>query len=265
MDGTDDLQGFAAFADELADRARAAIASVRDKAAEDKSRGGRYDPVTAADRAAEQAMRDLIARRFPEHGVSGEEFGPVGGRSRFGWSLDPIDGTRSFVCGLPTWVTLIALLVDEKPVLGLVDVPRLGERFSGWEGHAQLVDAGGVRAIRTSGCGQLAQARLATTDPGLFADAEADAFASVRARARLTRYGHDGYAYARLAAGDIDLVVESGLQPHDYHALLPLIRGAGGSVGDWRGGDRFGGGQILAAATPALFEETLALLAPAAA
>jgi fructose-1,6-bisphosphatase/inositol monophosphatase family enzyme len=162
---------------------------------------------------------------------------------------------------LPSWTTLIALLEDDAPILGVIDAPAIGERYLGAEGKTELVTAAGARTLATSGCDRLSEARLATTDPYLFARAEADAFARLRGAVRLTRYGWDAYAYARLAAGGIDLVVESGLQSYDLNALVPIVRGAGGIVGNWRGGNDLGGGDLVAAASQPLFDAAIALLA----
>jgi histidinol phosphatase-like enzyme (inositol monophosphatase family) len=247
-----------AFTERLADTARAETLPRWSSGcgAEDKSGGRDYDPVTEADREAERAMRALIEAEFPDHGISGEEFGERPARGRHGWSLDPIDGTRSFVCGLPTWVTLIALLEDGAPVLGLIDVPRLGERYLG---HGNVASLDG-RPIRTSGCARLAEARLSTTDPFLFDPAGTAGFERLRKAARTTRYGHDGYGYARVAAGTLDLVVESGLKPHDYNALVPVVRGAGGAIGNWQGGEDLSEGKVVAAASRALYDEAVSLL-----
>lgn len=245
------LSDFIHFAELLADHARDVTLGAADRVAEDKSRGGAYDPVTAADRDAEALIRDLIEANYPDHGIEGEEYGVTEGAGRYVWSLDPIDGTRAFICGLPSWTTLIALLEEGKPVVGLIDVPALDERYIGFVGAA------GLQASR---CGSLKEARLSTTDPHLFAGAEAEAFERLRRGARLTRYGLDAYAYARLAAGSIDLVAESGLKPHDYNALIPVVRAAGGVIGNWRGEDDFGEGRVLAAATPELFEEAVRTL-----
>jgi myo-inositol-1(or 4)-monophosphatase len=257
-----DMEAFAAFADRLADHARAVTLGAAGTAprADNKAGPGAFDPVTDADRGAEQAMRALIEAHWPDHGIAGEEFGLARGDARFVWSLDPIDGTRAFICGLPGWTTLIALLVDGAPVLGLVDAPRLDERYLGFAAGATLRHAGASIPIRASGCRALAEARLATTDPDLFEGPEAEAFGRLRRAARLTRYGFDAYAYARLAAGRIDLVAESGLKTHDWAALVPLIRAAGGTVGNWRGEAEFSAGQILAAATPELFEAAVETL-----
>jgi myo-inositol-1(or 4)-monophosphatase len=250
------------FALELADAARCETMARWQTAPGERNKAGSagYDPVTEADLAAERAIRALIRERHPDHGIAGEEFDTFAGEGRFEWSLDPVDGTRAFVCGLPGWTTLIALLDEGEPVLGLIDVPRLDERYLGWPGGAR-VDAGETsETVRTSGCTRIAEARFATTDPFLFDSAEREGFERIRARARLTRYGFDAYAYARLAAGSIDLVVESGLKPHDYNALVPVIRGAGGVVGNWEGGPDLRAGRIVAAATKALFDDAVETL-----
>ena len=247
---------FAAFASRLADAARAVTLAAADHEIEDKNVGGVFDPVTAADREAELAMRALIEAHYPEHGIAGEEHADRLARCGHSWSLDPIDGTRSFICGLPSWATLIALLEDGAPILGLIDAPRLDERYLGDGKHAWL----NGEPIRTSGCRTLGAARLSTTDPFLFAGQEAAGFERLRRAARVARYGQDAYGYARLAAGAIDLVAESGLKPHDWHALVPVIRGAGGVVGNWGGGADLRAGQILATATQELFDEAVAAL-----
>ena len=248
---------FAAFASRLAAAAREVTLLAAERTVEDKSKGGIFDPVTDADRDAEQAMRALIEAEYPDHGIAGEELADRPAHSAHLWSLDPIDGTRSFICGLPTWTTLIALLEQDSPILGLIDAPRLDELYIGDGKHAWL----NGEPIRASSCASLGGARLSTTDPFLFAGGEAAAFGRLRHAVRVTRYGQDAYAYARLAAGTIDLVAESGLKPHDFNALVPVIRGAGGVIGDWRGGADLAAGQVLAAATPALFEEAVAALA----
>jgi myo-inositol-1(or 4)-monophosphatase len=248
-----------AFAEELAAAARAeTLPRWRDCCpAEDKGDGA-FDPVTEADREAERVMREMIRARYPDHGVSGEEYGDEPGSGRWSWSLDPVDGTRSFMCRLPTWTTLIGLLDEGAPVLGVIDAPVLAETYVGTPQGAWQTCNGERRQIRASGSAWLAQARLSTTDPFLFDDPRA--FTRIRAAVRVTRYGHDGYAYARLAAGSLDLVIESGLKPHDYNAVIPVIRGAGGHIGDWRGGTDFLGGHVIAAATRQLYDEAVELL-----
>jgi myo-inositol-1(or 4)-monophosphatase len=258
----EDLLILKAFAQELADAARGETLRrwAVGIAADDKSGGTNFDPVTDADREAERVMREMIEARFPGHGIAGEEFPDKPAAAPFLWSLDPIDGTRSFICGMPTWVTLIALLDEGAPAVGVIDVPRLGERYLGDCEQTLLISADGEMRLSASNCGKLSDARFSTTDPFLFKGAEADPFAQLRKRVRTTRYGHDGYAYARLAAGSIDLVIESGLNTHDYNALIPVVRGSGGVIGNWRGGDDFTAGQVVAAATARLFDEAVALL-----
>jgi myo-inositol-1(or 4)-monophosphatase len=255
-------ENMAAFALRLADAAAGETLGrwASGCAAEDKGGGLDFDPVTDADREAERAMRALIEVDHPDHGIAGEEFPDRPARSPYCWSLDPVDGTRSFTCGLPNWVTLIALLEGGKPVLGIIDAPCLGERYLGYVGRGELI--GGARGgpLRASRCAALGEARLSSTDPDLFLGAEAEAFGHIRRRVRTTRYGHDGYAYARLAAGTIDLVIESRLKPFDYNALIPVVRAAGGVFGDWRGGEDYTGGKVIAAATPQLYEQAVAAM-----
>jgi myo-inositol-1(or 4)-monophosphatase len=256
---------FTDFAFALADAARGVTMSASVKlTAEDKNGGGAFDPVTESDRAAERAMRALIEYRHPNHGIRGEEYPERRARGRYVWSLDPIDGTRSFLCGLPSWTTLIALLDEGKPVLGLIDAPRMRERFLGTPGGTRLLSDKGETTLKTSGCRRLDEARFTTTNPYLFQGAEKEAFETLRAGARLTLFGHDAYGYARVAAGTVDLVVESGLKPHDYNALIPVVRGAGGLIGNWRGEDDFSAGQVIAAATQELFDEAVAAVKGAA-
>lgn len=219
-----------------------------------------FDPVTLADRAAEAAMRRLIEETYPKHGIVGEEYPDRPPDGSCSWSLDPIDGTRSYICGMPTWTTLIALLDRGSPVLGLIDAPQLGELYLGHGNSALLVNRGRATRLQASGCSRVSEARLSTTDPSLFDAADAAAFERVRRVARTVRYGHDAYAYARLAAGTIDLVVEAGLKPHDYNALIPVVRASGGAIGNWLGEDDFSDGKIVAAATAELLKEAVELL-----
>lgn len=253
-----DLDDLAAFAGTLADAAGSAILphfrqsiAVHDKAGQDD-----FDPVTEADRAGEAAMRRLIEDRFPDHGIIGEEFDDKPSASGLSWVLDPIDGTRAFICGLPLWGTLIALADGGRPVLGVVDQPYLKERFVGMGDGATL----NGRPLRTRACGDLADAALSTTGIAWFTPAEQAAFLAVEARARLTRYGYDCYAYCMVAHGFLDLVVEAGLQPYDIQALIPIIEGAGGVVTDWTGGDAAGGGQIIAAGDRRVHAQALEVL-----
>lgn len=253
------LAELASFAVELGRRAReeTVVRFRRECRVDDKSIGGMFDPVTEADRAAEQEMRKLIRERFPSHAITGEEWPDHSGSSDYCWSLDPIDGTRSFICGLPTWTTLVALLKAGAPILGLVDAPCLDETYLAFEGQAWICRHGEVSEIHSSSCTRLSDARLSTTDPALFEPSAAEAFERLSLGTRTTRYGHDAYAYARLAAGTLDLVIESDLKPHDYNPLIPLVSAAGGAIGDWRGGQAYAGGKLIAASTADLFEQAL--------
>lgn len=253
---------FAAFAEILADAARGEALRWREGEwdVRDKSEGGAFDPVTRADRETERVMRALIEARLPDHGIEGEEFGARPAAGPYSWSLDPIDGTRAFICGLPTWTILIALLEHGRPILGVIDAPRLGERFVGYGEVAELVTSTRRAPLRTSQCRALDEARLSTTDPYLFSPAEHEGFDRVRRACRLTRFGLDGYAYGRLASGDLDLIIESGLAPHDLNALLPVVAAAGGATSDWAGGADYAQGRLVAAASPQLLEAGLKLL-----
>ncbi len=247
-----------AFFEELSAVARAAIraAMAGGLSADNKAASG-FDPVTEADRAAERALRAAIEARFPEHGIAGEEYGLIRQDARFRWSLDPVDGTRALVCGLPSWATLVGLLERGEHTAGMIDLPELDERLIAVDG--QTLRNG--EAVRTSGCERLAEARWSTTDPYLF-DIHARArIEAIWQAARIGRFGLDAMGYARVATGDLDLVVECGLQPHDVDALVAVVRGAGGVIGNWQGGCDLSGGAVVAAASRPLYEETVTLLA----
>jgi histidinol phosphatase-like enzyme (inositol monophosphatase family) len=232
----------------------------------DKGGPAGFDPVTEADVGAEKVLRRLIADRYPEHGVIGEELGEDRPQAEFVWVLDPVDGTRAFIAGLPTWCTLIGLRWQGRPVLGSIGQPFLDEIYLGHAGGSRLVSRGGEQPLQVRRCARLDQAIISTTDPALFRGAEHEAWAQVHAAARLARLGCDAYAYARLAAGGMDLVVESGLKAWDIEAIIPVIEGAGGLVTDWRGqpvGQN--GGQVAAAGDRACLDDALAALAIAAA
>ncbi len=220
-----------------------------------------FDPVTIADRAAEQAIRALIGTHYSDHGIEGEEFGLVRAESRLRWVIDPIDGTKSFMAGLPAWGILIALLEDGNPVLGLMHQPFIGETFEGDGRRAGYAGRLGGHILKSSECTSVESAILATTSPQLLGSAEYVArFRAVETRAKLSRYGGDCYNYCMLAAGHIDLVIEAGLNRYDIAALIPIIEGAGGVVTDWSGKSALNGATVIAAATPALHTEALALL-----
>ncbi len=245
------------FFERLSSAARQAIAeAVREGLAEEDKGGAGYDPVTEADRAAERAMRGLIADHFPDHGVWGEEYGWTREGATVHWSLDPIDGTRAFVCGLPSWAVLAAVLDEGRHVGGMIDLPALDERLVAVSGET-FRDG---EPTRTSGCTDLRAARFSTTDPFLFDQFEWARVQQVHREVRIARFGLDACAYARVATGDIDLVIENSLKPHDYDALIPIVRGAGGHIGDWDGGEDFTAGRIVAAATRPLYDEAVAAL-----
>lgn len=254
---------FGAFVAELATQSGRAILPFfrAQHAAEDKSQGGVYDPVTEADRAGESVMRHLIKRSFPAHGVLGEEFGNENLDAEYVWVLDPIDGTRAFISGIPVWGTLIGLTRAGVPVYGMMHQPFTGERFSGDGRQARYEGPNGPRTLRTRQTSELAGATLMTTSPSLFSASEIARYARVEQSVRLARYGCDCYAYCMLAAGHVDLVIESGLKPYDIVALIPIIEGAGGVVTSWEGGSAAQGGAILAAGNKALHEAALRLLA----
>jgi inositol-phosphate phosphatase/L-galactose 1-phosphate phosphatase/histidinol-phosphatase len=217
-------------------------------------------PVTAADRAAEEAMRALIERRFPGHGILGEEFGPVRPEAEFVWILDPIDGTKSFISGVPLFGTLIALTERGRPILGIIDQPISRERWVGAAGRPTRLN--GV-AIAVRPCRDLAAATLFATSPDMFAGADTEAFARLAAAVKLVRFGADCYAYGLAAAGCIDLVAEAQLKPYDFCPMVPIVEGAGGVITDWRGAplDLAADGHALVAGDGAVHRAALALLA----
>ncbi|MBM3605946.1 MAG: inositol monophosphatase family protein [Alphaproteobacteria bacterium] len=246
----------------MADAARGAILPLfrsHDLLADNK-RPSDFDPVTEADRAAETAMRAVLAEHRPEDAILGEEYGHQAGGSGLTWILDPIDGTRAFLCGAPSWGVLIGLSDGQGIRYGLIDQPYMGERFEGGLGRAVLTTRDAVRPLRVREGVPLEQATLMTTFPEIGSPAEAEAFRRVSDRVRLTRYGLDCYAYALLALGQIDLVIEAGLQSYDIAGPLAVVEAAGGIVTDWRGGSAAQGGQVIAAASAALHAAALELL-----
>jgi histidinol phosphatase-like enzyme (inositol monophosphatase family) len=224
-----------------------------------------FDPVTDADKGAERAIRALISERYPTHGVIGEEYGEDRPDAEFVWVLDPVDGTRAFIAGLPLWCTLIGLRWQGRPVLGSIGQPFLGELYIGAAGGSRLLTRSESRPLRVRSCPQLSDAIISTTDPAIFQGPERDAWRAVRTTARLARLGCDAYAYAMVAAGTMDLVLETRLQAWDIDAAIPVIAGAGGLTTDWRGdpvGDH--GGQVAIAGDRACLEQALAAIAEAA-
>ncbi len=254
-----------AFLDRLADAAGAAVMPhFRSRlAVENKLSGDAFDPVTVADRAVEEAMRGLIGAELPDHGILGEEYGSERLDAEHVWVLDPIDGTRSFITGLPVWGTLIGLKHRGRPVLGMMAQPFTGERFAGDGRRAWYRGPEGERAISTRSCERIEDAVLFTTTPSLFTAAERPAYDRVESRVRLARYGIDCYAYCMVAAGFADVVIEAGLQPYDIVALIPVVEGAGGVVTSWTGGTAADGGRVVASGDPRLHDRILRLLAHA--
>lgn len=229
-----------------------------------------FDPVTEADRGAERAIRRLIAQHHPDHGIIGEEEGADRPDAEWTWVLDPVDGTRAFISGLPLWVTLIGLNHHGRPVLGSIGQPYLGEVFVGHAGGSRLISRDGERPLRVRPR-RLTEATLAATDPHSYFDgAELGAWNQVKAASRMVRLGGDGYLFALVALGGVDLVVESGLKLWDIAPCIPVIEGAGGLVTDWTGrplaeaglGPR---GQVLAAGDRACLDEALVALRRSAA
>ena len=225
-----------------------------------------FDPVTDADKGAERAIRALISERYPAHGVIGEEYGEDRPDAEFVWVLDPVDGTRAFIAGLPLWCTLIGLRWQGRPVLGSIGQPFLDELYIGAAGGSRLMIRGQSRPLQVRPCPKLSSALIATTDPAIFQGPEREAWRAVRGAARLARLGCDAYAYAMVAAGTIDLVIETRLQAWDIDAAIPVIAGAGGLTTDWRGEPVGGhGGQVAIAGDRACLEQALIAIANAAA
>jgi myo-inositol-1(or 4)-monophosphatase len=253
---------FAAFVDELATVSGETILPFFRTALSvaDKGRPGSFDPVTAADHAAETAMRTLIRRTFPSHGIIGEEYGNDRADAEYVWVLDPIDGTKSFISGMPAWGTLIALLRGGEPVFGMMNQPFTRERFSGDGAKSQYRGPAGARDLRVRACAELSEAVLFTTSPLLMKEADRAMFGRVEQAVRLSRYGGDCYAYCMLAAGHVDLVIETELKPYDVLPLVPIIAGAGGMVTTWEGGAPNAGGRIVAAGDKRVHAAALAML-----
>ena len=257
---------FEAFAVELAHEAAGVTLPFfrGDYAEENKAGPGAFDPVTQADKEAEVAIRRLISARYPDHGVIGEEYGEDRPEAEHVWILDPIDGTRAFIAGLPLWTTLIGLRVQGTPSVGVIAQPYLDEIFIGGPSGAALIRKGGSTPLKTRSCERLTDAVISTTDPEIFTGSELGAWTQVRAAARLARYGCDAYAYAMVAAGRMDLVAEASLKLWDWSALIPVVEAAGGEVTNWRGEAVDGTGQILAVGDVRIREQALVTLRRAA-
>lgn len=259
MAEADDIMSTAA---EVADAAR--VATLRHFRAAglsaDSKEDGRFDPVTVADRLAEDMMREVLARRRPRDGILGEERPSVPGTSGLTWVIDPIDGTRGYLSGTPTWGVLVAVADVRGPIYGLIDQPFIGERFEGGLGRSEVAGPLGRFPLRTRAARPLSEAILFSTFPEVGTAEEGAAFRRLVPQVRLTRYGMDCYAYALIAAGQIDLVVEAGLQTYDVMAPIAVIEAAGGVVTDWEGRPAHQGGRVLAAANPEVHAAALAVL-----
>ncbi len=221
----------------------------------------KFDPVTNADRAIERVLRAAIVARYPDHGIVAEEEGERKARGEYTWFIDPIDGTRAFMTGSPLWGTLIGLTRGQRPLFGLLAQPVLEEVFFGGPSGSWLIKADRRERLRSRQCSSLATAVLASTHPDMFVGRNAAAFQTLAAQCLLTRFGGDCYNYAMLAAGYIDLVVESQLKSYDIVPLIPILEGAGCVVTDWQGGVPLAGGDVVAAATRDLHRAALAVLA----
>jgi myo-inositol-1(or 4)-monophosphatase len=257
-----DFAAFLATAHALADTAGAVILPhFRTGGAVDHKGGDLFDPVTAADRDAESAIRGKIAAAYPTHGVLGEEFEPLNPHAEYCWVIDPIDGTRAFILGLPLWGTLIGLTRAGAPLLGLMDQPFTGERFWSGEDLAFFRHGDRTTSIKVRPCARLGDALLATTSTDFFtSDDEHRRFEVLSRAVRLRRFGGDCYNYCLLAMGHIDLVVEAGLKPFDIVPLIPTIERAGGIVTNWEGGDARAGGRILAAGDKRVHDAAMQVL-----
>lgn len=253
---------FSSFVDQLATASGDTILPFfRTALAIENKKVGGFDPVTAADRAAEQTMRALIRKQFPDHGILGEEYGAEHTDAEYVWVLDPIDGTKSFISGMVAWGTLIGLMRRGEPVFGLMHQPFTRERFSGDGGATHYRGPAGNRALRVRECASLADALLYTTSPLLMSTADRAIFQKVESKVRLSRYGGDCYAYCMLAAGQIDLIIETEIKPHDIVPLIPIIVGAGGIVTTWEDGPAQNGGRIVAAGDKRVHRAALEILA----
>ncbi|MBV8336827.1 MAG: histidinol-phosphatase [Alphaproteobacteria bacterium] len=254
-----DLEPFLALAVQLADAAGVEIRPHfrRPVIVEEKPD---LTPVTVADRAAELAMRVLIETHCPDHGILGEEFGRVREDAEYVWVLDPIDGTKSFISGVPLFGTLVALTRDRRPILGIIDQPISRERWVGAAGRLTTLNGAPVRC---RACPTLAAASLFATTPEMFKGVDAACFAKLSASAKMTRFGADCYAYGLVAAGFIDLVLEAGLKPYDFCAMVPIVEGSGGLATDWRGAplDLHSDGRVLVAGDRRTHRAALSLLA----
>ncbi|MDG1857457.1 MAG: histidinol-phosphatase [Emcibacteraceae bacterium] len=257
-----ETQEFIDFMNELGDAAAEVSLKYFKKSIDVLNKGAKlgttFDPVTVADRNTEFAIRELIRDRYPTHGIMGEEHSTEKGSSEYTWVIDPIDGTRAYITGVPTWGTLIALQKNGKTILGMLDQPYLKERYIG------SVDGSTLNGddIKIRGCETIFDATLSTTDPlQLFKDdEEQDKFFRVASGAKMMRNGYDCYAYAMVASGFMDVVIEAGLESYDIQAIIPIIEGAGGIITNWQGKPVTEGGQVVACGDARLHKQVIGLL-----
>jgi myo-inositol-1(or 4)-monophosphatase len=220
-----------------------------------------WDPVTEGDKAGERIIRKMIEERFPDHGINGEEYGIRHGKSGFTWVLDPIDGTRSFVCGMPTWATLIGLCFEGKPVVGVMNQPFVGDLYYGNPQGAWNNYRGTIEPITARKGVDISNAAAGTTAPELYrSEKDQRAFQTLRKSVKLMRYGGDAYFFSVLAAGHLDIALDAGLQAYDIAALIPIIEGAGGAVGSWSGSVPAEGGNIICAGSERLLKEAIEVM-----
>lgn len=255
------------FAHELAELSGPAVLKhFRSPVAIDNKAGkGSFDPVTKADRAAERVISQALLSQFPDHGIVGEEYGTREGAGRYNWVVDPIDGTRAFIMGSPLWGTLIGLLDNGEASLGIMDQPFTGERFwSGATASYMRKGNGPTRKIKTRACASLSAATLTSTHPDLFEGAaQQRTLTALKGAVQMTRYGGDCYSYCLLAAGYVDLIVESGLKPYDIVALIPIVERAGGTITTWDGSPATSGGNVVASGDIRVHEAALKVIAKA--
>ncbi|UJF25177.1 histidinol-phosphatase [Suttonella sp. R2A3] len=242
------------FANQLCDQA-ATITRSYFRASIDVINKSDDSPVTIADRETEALLREHINERFPDHAIIGEEYG-ISGQSAWQWVIDPIDGTRSFISGFPTYATLLALLHDGAPVLSIIDMPILGERFIATREQPTTLNGAVIRCQQTH---ELAKAKLQSTDPDMFTSVQWQKRQQLAKQVALNRFNGDGYLYAMLAAGWIDLVCEADLKPYDFLPLMLIVEQAGGVISDWQGKPLTlnSSGEVLASATGELHSAAL--------
>ena len=261
--GKDTIEELCSFAMRVAEEAGAVARSFFDNPGVVEAKGGGkgFDPLTQADKQAEARMREMIAARWPDHAISGEEGGDKEGASAFRWLLDPIDGTRAFVCGLPTWTVLAAVLHEGRPLIGVAHQPLLDVTWLGAPGGAWRIDGGGRKPLSVSSTGRLSEALAGTTLPEIYRDRrEKRLLGAMAENCRMLRYDADAMFYLMVAEGRMDIAFDTGLAPYDIAALIPIIKGAGGVITGWDGADDPLGGQVMAASSRELLDEALSLL-----